>query len=228
MSQHAENVDTWDSIEGEESMDEGHEPAWHALISYVQEKSVTDKNILDFGCNRGRFLKVLHQALPYRSALGVDIAEESIAFANAHKGDTPCDYEHSRVLAEKKDAFDIAFSHEVVYLLPDIVAHAREIGSVLKKGGVYYLAIGEYAENPLWARWKETVAEFSPVPPQTYSLQDIAKAFQDNGFSVSIRRMVTDGFLPYDASDGKYLQSPMELLDFMTQYMMLFRLVKTA
>ncbi len=226
MGQHAENIETWDTLEGEESMAEGHAPAWHALISYIQEKTLTDKRVLDFGCNRGGFLKVLYQSLPYKDALGVDIAEDSIAYATENKGCTPCDYAHSRVLANEKEAFDVAFSHEVVYLLPDLQAHAREMASVLKTGGVYYLAIGEYAENPLWEEWKKTVAEFSPVPPQTYSLQDIAKAFQENGFSVSIRRMVTDGFLPYDASDGKYLQNPMELLDFMTKYMVLFRLVK--
>lgn len=224
MSQHAENVATWDDLKGEESMAEGHEPAWHTLISYVQEKDLSSKRVLDFGCNRGGFLKVLYNALPYADALGVDIADESVAYANQNKEQVPCRYAHSRELAKEKNSFDIAFSHEVVYLLPDLVAHAQEMRSVLKKGGVYYLAIGEYAENPLWERWKKTVAEFSPVPPKTYSLQDIAKAFQDNGFSVSVRRMVCDGFLPYDASDDKYLHNPMELLDFMTQYMILFRL----
>lgn len=224
MSQHAENIDTWDSLEGEENMAEGHEPAWHTLISYMQEPSLSGKKVLDFGCNRGGFLKLLYQQRPYADGLGVDIADESVAFANAHKGDTPCNYAHSRILASKSGEFDIAFSHEVVYLLPDIKEHAIEMRSVLKKGGVYYLAIGEYAENPLWVRWKKTVAEFSPVEPQTYSLQDIAQAFQDSGFEVTIRRMVCDGFLPYDAHDNKYLHSPIELLDFMTQYMMLFRM----
>lgn len=224
MSQHAQNVETWDSLEGEESMAEGHEPAWQALISYVQEKDLSDKRVLDFGCNRGGFLKALYQSLPYKDALGVDIADESVVYANQNKGKVPCRYAHSRVLANEKSSFDVAFSHEVVYLLPDIIAHAQEMRSVLKTGGVYYLAIGEYAENPLWERWKKTVAAFSPVPPQTYSLQDIAKAFQNNGFSVSVRKMVCDGFLPYDASDDKYLHNPMELLDFMTQYMILFRL----
>lgn len=224
MTQHAENIETWDDLAGEESMAEGHEPAWRTLISYIEENTLAGKKVLDFGCNRGGFLKLLHQQKPYAEGLGVDIADESVAFANSHKGDTPCTYDHSRVLATKTGEFDIAFSHEVVYLLPDLLAHAREMRSVLKTGGIYYLAIGEYAENPLWERWKKTVSEFSPVPPQTYSLQDIAKAFQDSGFAVSIRRMVCDGFLPYDAHDGKYLHSPIELLDFMTQYMMLFRL----
>ncbi|MCM2344731.1 MAG: class I SAM-dependent methyltransferase, partial [Alphaproteobacteria bacterium] len=190
MAQHAENIETWDDLAGEESMAEGHEPAWRTLISYIEEDTLSGKKVLDFGCNRGGFLKLLHQQKPYAEGLGVDIADESVAFANSHKGNTPCTYDHSRVLATKTGEFDIAFSHEVVYLLPDLLAHAREMRSVLKIGGVYYLAIGEYAENPLWERWKKTVSEFSPVPPQTYSLQDIAKAFQDSGFAVSIRRMV--------------------------------------
>lgn len=224
MTEAAKRIETWDSLEGEESMAEGHEPAWHALISYVTERDLSGKRILDFGCNRGGFLKTLYNTLPYAEALGVDIAEESVAYANAHKGKTPCSYAHNRELAKEQGSFDLAFSHEVVYLLPDLNAHAQEIRKALKKGGAYYLAIGEYSENPLWPRWKETVAEFSPVPPQTYSLQDIAKAFQNNGFEVSVQRMVTNGFLPYDANDGKYLRSPIELLDFMTQYMMLFKM----
>lgn len=224
MSEAVEKVTTWDSLEGEESMAEGHEPAWQSLIGYVGERDLSDKRILDFGCNRGGFLKALYAGLPYHDALGVDIAEDSVAYANDHKGEIPCTYAHNRVLANEKNSFDLAFSHEVVYLLPDLVAHAREMRAVLKTGGAYYLAIGEYAENPLWERWKKTVAEFSPVPPQTYSLQDIAKAFQENGFGVSVRRMVCDKFLPYDASDDKYLLNPMELVDFMTRYMMLFKM----
>lgn len=127
-----------------------------------------------------------------------------------------------------KHRFDLAFSHEVIYLLPDLAAHAEEIRTVLKPGGVYYLAIGEYAENPLWDRWKEVVAEFSPVPPQTYSLQDIARTFQNKGFGVEVRKLACEGFFAYDTKDEKYLHNPMELVDFMTQYMMYFRLTAPA
>ena len=115
-----------------------------------------------------------------------------------------------------------------MYLIPDLKAHAKEIYDSLKPGGVYYVAIGEYTDNPLWERWYKTVSEFSPVPPQNYSLQDMAEAFGESGFDVSVRRMVCDGFLPYDYTDKKYLLSPMELVQFMTEYMMLFRLEKRA
>lgn len=226
MAQATEPVSTWDSAEGEMSMEAGHEPSWLAFIDHMQEDSLKGLSVLDYGCNRGGFLRYLYEKKPYASALGVDIAMESIADAQQRKGAIPAAYGHTSALKDESGAFDIAFSHEVVYLLPDLQAHAREIYDALKPDGVYYIAIGEYAENPLWERWKKVVSGFSPVAPQTYSLQDIAKAFQDNGFEVSVRRMVCDGFLPYDANDGKYLKNPMELIDFMTRYMMLFRMKK--
>ena len=73
-------------------------------------------------------------------------------------------------------------------------------------------------------RWRETVHAFSPVPPQDYSLQDIALAFQKNGFKVSVQKMACKGFFSYDAVDDRYLRSPAELVDFMTNRMMLFRM----
>lgn len=226
MPQAVEQVSTWDSTEGEMGMEAGHEPSWQAFIDHMQEDSLKGLSVLDYGCNRGGFLRLLHQKKPYASALGVDIAADSLADAESRKGGIPASFALTKELRGKRGAFDIAFSHEVVYLLPDLKDHAREMHEVLKPGGVYYIAIGEYAENPLWERWKKVVSGFSPVAPQTYSLQDIAKAFQDQGFEVSVRRLVCDGFLPYDASDGKYLHNPMELIDFMTRYMMLFRMKK--
>lgn len=224
----AVQVETWDDCEGEMSMEEGHGPSWEAFINHLAEDSFEGKSLLDFGCNRGGFLRALYKRKPFAKALGVDIALDSVQDAEARKGNIPAEYKHNDALADYKGAFDFAFSHEVVYLIPDLKAHAKEIYDSLKPGGVYYVAIGEYTDNPLWERWYKTVSEFSPVPPQNYSLQDMAEAFGESGFDVSVRRMVCDGFLPYDYTDKKYLLSPMELVQFMTEYMMLFRLEKRA
>lgn len=222
----APKVETWDNLESEQDMEEGHGPSWQAFIDHLSEKDYSGKAVLDYGCNRGGFLRLLHQQKPFATALGVDIAMDSVADAENRKGDLPATFAHVEALNGKENEFDFAFSHEVVYLLPDLDAHAQDIYKALKPGGVYYIAIGEYAENPLWERWKETISAFSPVPPQTHSLQDIARSFQDKGFSVSIQRMVCKGFLPYDSRDTKYLLNPMELIEFMTEYMMLFRMEK--
>lgn len=227
MKSQQTTIETWDTVEAEDSMAKGHEPSWAALISHMTEINLDKKDILDFGCNRGGFLKNLYQEKPYHHAVGVDIAEDSIAFANANKENVPCRYDHISYIKNMDNAFDIVFSHEVIYLLPDLKLHAQDIHRVLKNNGVYYLAIGEYEENELWPRWKSVIETFSPVPPQTYSLKDIATCFHDVGFDVSVRRLICDGFFNYDPSDTKYIKTPTELINFMTRDMILFRLVKT-
>lgn len=224
----ASNVKTighWDKIEHEQHMQHEHEPAWKAMIDLTTE-NFSNLTVLDFGCNQGGFLRRLHQMKPYKQAFGVDIADKSVAEANSLKGNIPVTYATNDILASKTGFFDVAFSHEVVYLLPDLKAHAQEIHKVLKQDGVYYLAIGAYTEQPLWNRWRDTVREFSPVPPQDYSLQDIAHAFQANGFDVSITKMICKGFYNYDALNTRYFKSPAELVDFQTNHMMYFRFKK--
>ncbi len=221
-------VKTWDSVEGEQSMQTGHIPSWQAMIDRMRETDLETASVLDFGCNRGGFLPFLYKSKPFHFGVGVDIAEDSVSYANTAKGSLPLRYGHNDILEYYKNSFDVAFSHEVVYLLPDLQAHAAQIRSLLKTKGVYYIAIGEYAENPLWERWKKAVDQFSPVPSQTWSLQQIARTFADHDFEVSVRRLVCDDFLPYDPSDDKYILSPMELLEFMTRYMIFFRMVKKS
>lgn len=43
--------------------------------------------------------------------------------------------------------FDIAFSHEVIYLIEDIAQHAADMLRVLKPGGVYYAVTGCQFDN---------------------------------------------------------------------------------
>lgn len=216
----------WDSIEGELQMEKGHLPAWQAMILQIQERDLSGKRVLDFGCNRGGFLRTLYSQKPFKSGTGADIATDALEDArNLSKG-IPVEFMTTPELSGREACFEIVFSHEVVYLLPDLAAHARDVYRWLSPGGAYYMAIGEYTENPLWPRWDNVVREFSPVPPQSYSLQYMAKTFQKNGFSVGVDRLRCEGFFDYDAMEGKYLQSPIELVEFMSRYMMYFRFEK--
>jgi hypothetical protein len=58
----------------------------------------------------------------------------SIARAEALKGDRPLSYHVASEVAALGRRFDLAFSHEVLYLLPDLAAHARDMAAVLKPG----------------------------------------------------------------------------------------------
>lgn len=75
--------------DAENRMSDGHAPIWRHLIDVMVERDLSEKSVLDFGCNQGGLLRHLHAIRPFRKALGVDIAEQSIARAEALKGNLP-------------------------------------------------------------------------------------------------------------------------------------------
>ncbi len=48
--------------------------------------------MLDYGCNQGGFLRMLYDRHPFKSAVGIDIARESVARADLLKGHRPVEY----------------------------------------------------------------------------------------------------------------------------------------
>ena len=95
----------------EAAMEEGHRPLWRHFIDIVPETDLSTRDVLDFGCNRGGFLRLLHALKPFRHGLGVDIAEDSIAAAQALKGLAPLDFAVAADLSPWRGSFDIAFSY---------------------------------------------------------------------------------------------------------------------
>lgn len=219
---------TWTNIQDEEdAMGDDHMHLWQAMIRYIKEIDLRDKAVLDFGCNQGLFLHVLYESLPYKQGIGVDIAQDSVAQArqyNANKN-LPLSYGHPDMLAQYHGAFDIAFSHEVLYLLPDLAAHAALIKNSLKPGGIYYAAIGCHTENPQWNRWHDMISAYSNIDVQNYSLDDYADAFFDVGFDVSARTYKLDDFVPLK-QNNPYFPTIKDSLDYHDTYKTLFRFTR--
>ncbi|RJX37457.1 class I SAM-dependent methyltransferase [Paenibacillus pinisoli] len=175
--------------EGDQSMEETHLPHWRKVLRFIPEQDLRDCSVLDFGCNQGGFLRLLHELRPFREAVGTDLATRSIELANSRKGDLPIDY----LLTDSPDQFgprfDIAFSLAVIYLLPDLEEHARKMKAALKSGGVYYATYADYPNNSSFPMIKERINANSAVPMQEHTLDDIAAAFFGQGFKVGVRRM---------------------------------------
>lgn len=144
------NIGTWYiDPDAEDRMADGHAPIWRHLIDLMLERDLSDKNVLDYGCNQGGLLRHLYAIRPFRRALGIDIAETSIAKAETLKGNLPIQHQVGGRLEGWSEEFDLAVSHEVIYLVPDIDAHAADIRQALKSGGVYYAVTGCHTDNPL-------------------------------------------------------------------------------
>jgi SAM-dependent methyltransferase len=218
-------ISTWYvDPDAEDRMADGHAPIWRHLIDLIVEKDLSGKSVLDFGCNQGGLLRHLYAIRPFRKALGVDIAETSVAKAEALKGNLPIQHQVGGTVTGWDQEFDLAISHEVIYLVPDIEAHAADIFRALKPGGVYYAVTGCHTDNPLWPKWRTLVAEKTNTVVQDRSITDYAKAFQAAGFKVAARKLEFDGFLPYSAS--AWTPDFADSLDYYTQTKIVYRLVK--
>lgn len=197
VERNVQNIATWTNADGEEeAMNDDHAPLWQRMIALAAPQGCAGLTVLDYGCNQGGFLELLYNKAPFREAMGVDIALESVAFAKQRLARLPFTGGHPAVLADKKGMFDVAFSHEVLYLLPDLGAHAALMKSALRPGGVYFAAIGCHTDQPLWDEWRTLIASYSNVPVQDYSLDDYANAFFDAGFTVAAQPYRLDGFFP--------------------------------
>lgn len=93
------NIGTWYiDPDAEDKMADGHAPIWRHLIDLIVEKDLTAKSVLDFGCNQGGLLRHLYAIRPFHKALGVDIADTSVAKAEALKGNLPISIRPQAVL----------------------------------------------------------------------------------------------------------------------------------
>jgi SAM-dependent methyltransferase len=209
----------------EDALGAAHAPIWRRMIDVAAPADLRQSTVLDYGCNQGGFLRLLYDRHPYKSAVGIDIARESVARAELLKGHRPIDYKVGDQAAVLGKTFDLAFSHEVIYLLPDPAAHARDIKAALRPGGAYVAAMGCHTDSGLWPRWRTLIAESSSIPIYDHSLEDVSKAFAESGFNVSVRPLALDAFMPF-TSGSAYFPKVMDQLRYYSIDKVLFRFVR--
>lgn len=219
----AQLIKTWSSDPAEEdSMTDDHAWIWREMINCIPSKDLADAKVLDVGCNQGGFLRLLYDTSPFAIGVGVDIAEDRVALANAASGNRPISYIATDKTGDAGQAFDLAFSHEVIYLIEDIRDHALQVASVLKQGGHYDAVTCCHSDSPLWKTWRPMIAEFSNVPVPNHSVEDFADAFRSAGFEVSISRFLANAFIPVEPPNA-YFPSDIARLDTYTNWKLCFR-----
>lgn len=112
---------------------------------------------------------------------GYDPASGASNDARRLARDRPLRFEAAETVPDGWRGFDVAFSHEVLYLLHDLAAHARAVFGALAPGGVYYAVMGVHAASPLMAEWHRDNAEKLQLPP-LYRIDDVVAEFEAAGF----------------------------------------------
>lgn len=93
------------------------------------------RRVLDVGCAKGYGTARLAHVAVY--ALGIDINERAIRYANRHYAGPRCHFMHVEVetVLGMEDKFDFVVSFEVIEHVPNPLAFLEQMASVLEIGG---------------------------------------------------------------------------------------------
>lgn len=220
-------VDTWSTRASEEDgMTEEHTWIWNEMINATaMVNDLSEAKVLDVGCNQGGFLRLLHDRTGIASGVGVDLAKTAIDLAESRKGARPLRYIATETLSDADCDFDVAYSHEVIYLIDDLADHVTQIASVLKPGGTYHAVTCCHSDSPLWATWRPKIQEFSNIPVPNHSIADIVDAFRSLGFDLAVSRFLASAPIPMEDT-GAYFPSHVDRIETYTRWKLMFSATK--
>ena len=186
----------WRGAAADEAMQDEHGFIWKAMLETI-DTDLAGKRALDAGCNRGGFLRLLVDTAGIAEGHGYDPASDAIADARRLAGDRPLTFEVAHSVPDGWGEFDVAFSHEVLYVLKDLEAHAAGLFPVLKPSASYFADMGVHEESAMMSAWHaESAVELDL--PRLYKLDEVAGVFEGAGFSVSVANLKL-GFVPVSA-----------------------------
>ena len=215
----------WRGAVEDEVMQDEHGFIWLAMLEMV-DAPLSGNKVLDVGCNRGGFLRLLVDRAEIASGFGFDPARGAIEDARRLAGTRPLTFEVAASVPEGWSEFDVAFSHEVLYVLRDLGSHAAGMSAALVSGGSYYATMGVHADSELMVVWHREKASDLDLPGP-YRLDEVADVFKDAGFDVAIGRLPI-GFAPVHAhrGDSHSDTSLSEWLDYYYRDKVMFRFTK--
>lgn len=195
-------------------MQDEHGFIWKAMLDTV-DVELAGMRVLDAGCNRGGFLRMLVDSAGIAEGYGYDPASDAVDDARRLAGERPLIFEAASTVPDGWEGFGAAFSHEVLYLIHDMTAHAAAVFGALAPGAPYFAVMGMHAGSTLMTAWHDENADELGLPP-IYRLEDVSDVFEDAGFDVSVARLKL-GFVPVSAHRGGH-EHRRDVLDWLDYY----------
>lgn len=168
-------------------MQEEHGFIWRSMLE-TMDIDLGGARVLDVGCNRGGFLRLLADSAGIAAGYGYDPASGAVEDARRLAGARPLTFETADTVPAGWRGFDVAFSHEVLYLVADLAAHARALFDALSPGCPYFAVMGVHAGSRLMAVWHGEKAGDLSLPPLR-QLDEVADVFGEAGFGVEVARL---------------------------------------
>ena len=177
----------WQGAAEDEAMQDEHGFVWQAILDTI-DTDLAGKRVLDAGSNRGGFLRLLADRHAIREGFGYDPAAGAIEDARRLTGERPLHFEVGETVPPGWRDFDVAFSHEVLYLLGDLSSHAQAVFAALKPGAPYYAVMGVHSGSPRMVEWHGANATALNLP-DLYDVDVVTAAFEGAGFEVAVARL---------------------------------------
>lgn len=216
------------SSEREEKEKCSHFPIWYELSKILNTLVNQHSFVIDFGCNTGGFLPTLYDTSPFKKGVGIDKAIKSIDVANdillKDSKSRPISY----VCADKIEGFsgvDIVISHEVIYLIENLMEHAENVWNCLNKNGRYIVVTGCLTDYPEWPRWKSWIDNNTSLIAQNWSSSNIVEIFHRVGFEAKFKPLGFPGFM--DPQPDELFKSAIEKVEFYNTYKLVFEFIKS-
>jgi SAM-dependent methyltransferase len=212
------NQSYWQGAAEDEMMQDEHGFVWNSMVDSI-DTDLTGQRVLDVGCNRGGFLRLLVDRCAIGQGFGYDPAAGAIKDARELAEGRPLRFEVSETVPSGWGDFDAAFSHEVLYLLHDLSSHASAVFAALSPGTSYYAVMGVHAGSRLMAAWHSANATALRLP-ELYDVDAVAATFQGAGFDVAVARLPVR-FVPasgHHSSSGATQTEGTGLLDWLAYY----------
>jgi SAM-dependent methyltransferase len=213
----------WRSAADDEAMQEEHGFIWRAMLD-TTDVDLAAQRVLDAGCNRGGFLRLLADRHGIAEGFGYDPAAGAIEDARRLAEGRPLHFEASSSVPEAWSGFDVAFSHEILYLLPDLASHAVAIHRSLRPGGVYFAVLGVHTGSPMMVEWHAANRERLQLPP-LYDLDEVISAFRRAGFDASMARLAIR-FVPTEGRGHQHGGRPLDWLAYYHDQKLMLRFAR--
>jgi SAM-dependent methyltransferase len=206
-------------------MQDEHGFIWRAMLETI-DIDLHGARVLDAGCNRGGFLSMLVDESGIAEGYGYDPAFAAVADARQSSGDRPLTFEAADNVPAGWGGFNVAFSHEVLYLLADLRAHAEAMFAALRPAHPYFAVMGVHAGSRLMAAWHATNADDLGLP-HLADLDEVADIFEGAGFEVGVARLRL-GFIPVSAHRARPAERDrlVEWLDYYSHDKVMFRFTR--